>query len=309
MREVFALCTGDVGKTFVGFEAVALHGGAVGDGLADPVFFSAAGEEVGKGVNGKRFRVVGVETGVVGEGVLCDEEFGTQAGSFDIGAVKAGLRFVGVNDGGLSGLKEALCLFYLRFVGDFLGSDGVKFFADGEDVEIGFADFEEKGAVGVVQLAIAKLCGDFFRLVLIPAYFVEEGLADLHVPAMGLVFVVGVLGAVAVVDVCGELRQESRFGLLLWLLCGIAGMTRGIVIRRMHPRCLPGFIQIEGVACAGETEGQDRKGECGEFHGGLQRECLYFGHHDGPDMSLSMHKKNPRLRRARRGFWRLRVYG
>ena len=86
-------------------------------------------------------------------------------------------------------------------VGIFFGGDGGEFVARGEGFEASFANIQQKFAGGVVKLAIAEAGGDLFGAPGVPAGTVVQRLADLYVPAVALVFIVGVLGAVAVVGV------------------------------------------------------------------------------------------------------------
>lgn len=167
-----------------------------------------------------------------------------QAGFFGTGAVVARLGFVGINDGGFAGLKQRFGLADLQLVGIFFGGDGGEFVASGEGFEASFANIQQKFAGGVVKLAIAEAGGDLFGAPGVPAGTIVQRLADLYVPAVALVFIVGVLGAVAVVGVGRDLRQQAGFRLGLRLLRSIACVAGGVVLSGMDTCSCPGLVQI-----------------------------------------------------------------
>ena len=234
----------DVGVAFFAFLCADTDGSAVRERLFFPFFLAGDGEVVGQCFASEAFEATGVKAGEVGEAIFGDGKLGLQAGFFGASAVVARLGFVGINDGGFAGLKQRFGLADLQLVGIFFGGDGGEFVASGEGFEASFANIQQKFAGGVVKLAIAEAGGDLFGAPGIPAGTVVQRLADLYVPAVALVFIVGVLGAVAVVGVGRDLRQQAGFRLGLRLLGSIACVAGGVVLRGMDTCSCPGLVQI-----------------------------------------------------------------
>ena len=141
-------------------------------------------------------------------------------------------------------MKKRFGLADLQLIGIFFGGNGGEFVARSEGFEASFANIQQKFAGGVVKLAIAETGGDLFGAPGVPAGTVVQRLADLYVPAVALVFVVGVLGAVAVVGVGRDLRQQAGFRLGLRLLGSIACVAGGVELSGMDTCRCPGLVQI-----------------------------------------------------------------
>ena len=131
----------DVGVAFFAFLCAHANGSAVRERLFFPFFLAGDGEVVGQCFASEAFEATGVKAGEVGEAVFGDGKFGLQAGFFSASVVVARLGFVGINDGGFTGLKKRFGLADLQLVGIFFGGDGGEFVAN---YEIGRASCRER---------------------------------------------------------------------------------------------------------------------------------------------------------------------